>query len=158
MIFTKEDKLEHSKATKCHICKGEITVKRIVCNGKAAHSRCGKRDSEESKDINWREFYKSESCSICNELFVDEKVRDHCYLTGKYKGAAHKSCNLNYKVPKFAPVYFHNLAGYDAHVFRKSLGKTEGTISCIPMNEENYISFSKKIPVDSFTDKDGKEH
>ena len=90
-------------------------------------------------------------------------MRDHCHLTGKYRGAAHKSCNLNYtfrncKVPKFAPVYFHNLAGYDAHLFIKSLGKTEETISCIPMNEENYISFSKKIPVDSFTDKNGKEH
>ena len=118
MIFTKENKLEYSKATKCHICKGEITVKRIVCNGKAAHSYCGKRDSEESKDINWREFHKEEYCYVCNELFVDEKVRDHCHLTGKYihVGAAHKSCNLNYNVSKFAPVYFHNLAGYDAHL------------------------------------------
>ena len=42
MIFTDEDKLEYSKVTKCHLRKGEITENRIVCNGKAAHSRCGK--------------------------------------------------------------------------------------------------------------------
>jgi Recombination endonuclease VII len=31
-------------------------------------------------------------------------VRDHCHITGKYRGAAHQSCNLNYKQPTFYPV------------------------------------------------------
>ncbi len=51
---------------------------------------------------------------------------------------------------------FHNLAGYDAHLFIRNLGKTEGQINCIPKNEENYISFTKKIVVGTFTDKDKK--
>ena len=83
-------------------------------------------------------------------------MRDHCHLTGKYRGAAHKSCNLNYKVPKFAQVYFHNLAKYDAHLFIKSLGKTEGNISIFQQIKKIISVSVKKILVDSFTDKDGK--
>jgi hypothetical protein len=41
---------------------------------------------------------------------------NHCHLTGKYRGAAHKSCNLNYKLPRFYPVIIQNLSGYDAHM------------------------------------------
>lgn len=152
MIFTDEDKKKYSKATTCHICEKEITEKRIVCNGRAAHSYCGKKDSDVSK-VNWKEFYNEEMCSICIEPFVNEKVRDHCHLTGKYRGAAHKSCNLNYKIPKFFPVIFHNLSGYDTHLFIKNIGKTKGKINCIPVNEEKYISFTKSIPVDEYKDK-----
>ena len=34
---------------------------------------------------------------ICGKLFdiSDEKVRDHCHISGKYRGAAHWSCNIN---------------------------------------------------------------
>ena len=46
---------------------------------------------------------------------------------------------------------FHNLSGYDSHLFIKNLGKTQGQIDCIPNNEEKYISFSK-----SFNDKNKK--
>ena len=47
-------------------------------------------------------------------------VRDHCHLTGVNGGAAYESCNLNYKVPKFLPMIFHNMVGYDAHLFIKN--------------------------------------
>ena len=86
-----------------------------------------------------------------------DKVLDHDHLTGKYRGAAHNSCNLNYKIPKHIPVIFHNLSGYDAHLFIKNLGVSQGKIDCIPKNEEKYISFKKEIIVDRFTDKNGKE-
>ena len=56
---------------------------------------------------------------------------------------------LNIK-PKFTPVVFHNLSGYDSHLFIKNLGFSEGKIDCIPKNEEKYISFSKKIEVRSY--------
>ena len=52
---------------------------------------------------------------------------------------------------------FHNLSGYDAHLFVKNLGKTEGNIKCIPNNEEKYISFSKDIVVDEYTNKKGEK-
>ena len=105
---------------------------------------------------------KSKHCHICKQpLTPDDKtnytVRDHCHFTGKFQGAAHISCNLSYRKPKFFPVIFHNLAGYDAHLFIKNLGKTEGEIDCTPNNEEKYISFTKKIIVDTFTNKEGEE-
>ena len=43
---------------------------------------------------------------------------------------------------------FHNLQGYDSHLFIKQLAKVSGDLSCIPSTEEKYISFSKKIVVD----------
>jgi len=64
-------------------------------------------------------FNNSTSCHICGgELGVD-KVRDHCHLTGKFRGAAHNECNVRYRVPRFIPVFFHNLSRYDAHLFYK---------------------------------------
>ena len=60
-------------------------------------------------------------------------------------------------VPKLFPVVFHNLSGYDSHLFVKTLGNSEGDISCIPNNEENYISFTKQVIVDKFVNEEGKE-
>ena len=84
-------------------------------------------------------------------------MRDHCNLSGKFRGAAHEVCNLKYRVPTFFPVVFHNLSDYDSHLFIKTLGNREGDISCIPNNEENYISFTKQVIVDKFVNYEGKE-
>ena len=97
-----------------------------------------------------REQYNEETrCWICKGEFDDndknkKKVQDHCHFTGRYRGAAHNLCNLNYRKPNFTPVVFHNLSGYDSHLFIKNLGFSNGDIDCIPNNEEKYISFSKK--------------
>ena len=56
-------------------------------------------------------------CLICNEEL--SKDRDHCHLSGKFRGAAHEICNLKYMVPNFFHVVFHNLSGYDSHLFLK---------------------------------------
>jgi len=76
------------------------------------------------------------------------------HLTGKFRGAAHESCNENYQIQKFFPVIFHKLSGHDSHLFIKKLkGNCEDSgeeASCIAKNEENYITFSKKWLVDSF--------
>ena len=110
-----------------------------------------------------KQFDEATKCWICNEKFDDtddtddEKVKDHCHYTGRFRGAAHNSCNLKYKKPKFIPVVFHNLSGYDSHLFIKNLGFTEGNIDCIPNNEEKYISFTKNTVVGSYTDKKGKD-
>ena len=49
------------------------------------------------------------------------------------------------------------MLGYESHLFIKTLGNNEGDISCIPNNEENYISFTKQVIVDKFVNKEGKE-
>lgn len=57
------------------------------------------------------DFNKTNKCHICEKLFYqyEVKVRDHCHLTGKYRGAAHRDCNLAYQVSQTIPVIFHNL-------------------------------------------------
>ena len=55
-------------------------------------------------------FQLSNSCWICNKLFNvgDDKVRDHCHITGKYRGASHWSCDINFGSSKKIPAIFHN--------------------------------------------------
>ena len=139
MIFTSEDAKTFAAATICHICEKEIKDK------PTDHCHVTKKNKS--------------NCIICKQDLDDEtKVRDHCHLTGKFRGAAHNGCNLNFKIPKFFPVVFHNLSGYDSHLFIKKLRSVVDKgekIKCIPNNEEKYISFSKEIIVDSY-EKDGK--
>ena len=95
-------------------------------------------------------FQKETKCWICNGKFTDDfkqfsnKVRDHCHFTGRYRGAAHNKCNFLYRKLNFTPVVFHNLSGYDSHLFVKNLGCSKGDTDCIPKNEEKHISFAKK--------------
>ena len=70
-----------------------------------------------------RGYRKATDCHICFKPLVDSKVRDHCHYSGLYRGTAHSMCNLRYKIPKYIPVVFHNLAGYDAHLFIRELAK-----------------------------------
>jgi Recombination endonuclease VII len=77
----------------------------------------------------------------------DLTVRDHCHITGKYRGAAHKSCNLNYKLPMFYPVIMHNLSGYDVHLFIKHLGDVGCNIKIMPQTDEKYITISTEVEV-----------
>lgn len=91
-------------------------------------------------------------CHICEKEFYEDDstgkmltVRDHCHFTGEYRGAAHNSCNLQWPKPLILPVIFHNLQGYDSHLFIKQLAKVKGKLDYIPSTEEKYISFSKKI-------------
>ena len=78
------------------------------------------------------QFEKSEICWICNKLIDDNKVRDHCHITGKYRGAAHWNCNINLKKSKKLPIIFHNLRGYESHLIFKELSKFNCNINVIP--------------------------
>ena len=101
---------------------------------------------------------KAKTCHICFKEFGDKgKVRDHCHYTGAYRGAAHFGCNLRYKIPNYIPVVFHNLAGYDAHLFIRELAKYTKNVRVIAKNMEDYISFSIKVEVDRYVDKNGEE-
>ena len=106
------------------------------------------------RDVDKKDFKYAEKYYACGKEFENEKVRDHCHYTGKYRGASCVSCNSKMKNPKFMPVVFHNLQNYDSHLFIKNLGFTRGEINCIPKTEEKYISFSKDIIVDEFVSKE----
>ena len=104
------------------------------------------------------QFNKASDCWICGEALENDRVRDHCHYTGRYRGAAHNSCNLKYKKPKNIPVFFHNLSGYDSHLFIKKLASSDNkeNIDCIPNNKEKYISFSKTIRTGHYINKKGE--
>lgn len=136
--LTEEEREAYSKATKCHICDGDITDYRILYNGGATHSRCVDVDRDfYDKNLNKEEFKGQERCSVCDKPFVEEKVRDHCHITIK-------TIKLNYQIPKVVPAVFHNLAKYDAHLYMKELGKIEGDINCIAKTEKKTIYLSVK--------------
>ena len=103
------------------------------------------------------EFKQASDCWICKKkLNLEDRVRDHCHFTGRYRGAAHNRCNLKYSKPNNISVFFHNLTGYDSHLFIKKLNVTSGDIDCIPNNEEKYISFSKTIKTGEYKNKKGE--
>ena len=88
-------------------------------------------------------FQKSSSCHICKKLINndDKKVRDHCHVTGKFRGAVHRSCNVNFQLTKKVPVIFHNLRGYDSHLIFCKLDKSDIKINVIPNGLEKYMFF-----------------
>ena len=88
---------------------------------------------------------KQKICYMCKRKFDKKKfkVRDHCYYTGKYTGAAHNICNLRYKIPKEVPIVFHNGSTCDYHFVIKELVKEfEGNFEWLGENTEKYITFS----------------
>ena len=72
----------------------------------------------------------------------DNKVRDHDHVTGKYRGAAHWSWNINLKLTKKVPVIFHNLKGYDSHLTKQEIRKFDVKVSVILNGLEKYMAFT----------------
>ena len=71
-----------------------------------------------SKEDN-KKFWNATCCSICNSAFKEKETRcrDHDHRTGKFRGATHQKCNINYFNNRFVPVVFHNLRGYDSFYY-----------------------------------------
>ena len=95
-------------------------------------------------------FNAAIECHICGKKYTnkDIRVRDHCHITGQYRGSAHHDCNLKLRInPKEfkLPVIFHNLRGYDSHFIMQEIGtigkEYELNINCIPNNMEKYMAF-----------------
>ena len=110
--------------------------------------------TEEDQDM----FGNATRCWICQKDFVDnDKVRDHCHFTGKFRGAAHGQCNLALKKDKTVPVGFHNGTKYDFHLLVRELGRVNGHIRTIARNSEQYISVEKAVRISETTvvDKNG---
>ena len=114
-----------------------------------------KMTKEDEKD-----FQKAIKCHICDQQYTDKdiRVRDHCHITGKFRGSAHQDCNLKLRIKPDnikIPVIFHNLRGYDSHFIMQQIGEIAKkhayknkrgeechmNINCIPNNMEKYLAF-----------------
>ena len=106
------------------------------------------------------EFQKAKECHICEQKYTDKdiRVRDHCHITGKYRGSTHQECNLKLKIKPEEikiPVIFHNLRGYDSHFIMQEIGaivkkhtyknkkgeEKQMNINAILNNMEKYMAF-----------------
>ena len=97
--------------------------------------------SEEEEHL----FQQSNTCWIYKK-FIDndeEKVRDHCHVTGKFRSAAHWDCNTILQLTKKFPVIFHNLRGYYSHFIFSELDKFDVKISEISNELEKHMAFFK---------------
>ena len=108
---------------------------------------------------NEQEFEKATTCHICDKKYTEKdiRVRDHCHITGKYRGSVHQECNLKLRInPEEIkiPVIFHNLRGYDSHFIMQEIGaivknntytkngkEIKMDINAIPNNMEKYMAF-----------------
>ena len=160
MRFTDDNKRDYWVATDCHICEKSLTKEgRLV--KKVWNPNTGKFLGEVHKKCRFEKIFgpmnkcakpdrSSRICLACGKKihtkvsYVD-KVRDHCHVTGNYRGAAHWDCNLNFSIKPDEieiPVFFHNLRGYDSHLLMQAVSRLEGAITCIPNNMERYMSVS----------------
>ena len=110
---------------------GIITLKRVT----------EKKDQEQAK--------AQVNCYFCEKPLLQKNfrdaVKDHCHMTGTYRGAAHNECNLKMRIkPKTdqIPVVFHNLRGYDAHHLMQVMSNLQKEVKCVANNMEKYITFS----------------
>jgi len=113
--LTAQDQRRHDNATQCWVCKKEFGTQEVWIST---------LDGERYKAI------------------YNGKVKDHCHITGKYRGPAHNDCNIQLQIKAgkmHIPVIFHNLSGYDSHIIMKGIGAMEcpDDIEPIPYNMKN---------------------
>ena len=123
-------------------------TKIINCNKKEVIPLTKEEENSYSKETN---------CYICKKEFINYKddydkkyckVKDYCYYTGKYKGAAHNNCSLKYKVQKEILKVFHNGSTYDYHFIIKELAKEfNGNFECrcFSCKKNNEKDFNKEL-------------
>ena len=114
----------------------------------------------EMTEENEIDFQKATKCHICDQQYTDKdiRVKDHCHITGEFRGSAHQDCNLKLRIKPATikiPILFHNLRGYDSHFIMQQIGEIAKkhvyknnrgeechmNIDCIPNNMEKYMAF-----------------
>ena len=96
-----------------------------------------------------RKAKQKTNCYLCQkpllQKYYRDAVKDHCHLTGNYRGAAHNACNLKLRInpnKDQIPVVFHNLRGYDAHHLMQAMANLQKEVKCVANNMEKYITIS----------------
>ena len=56
--------------------------------------------TEVMTEVDEQHFKTMDGCHICGEKYTDKdvRVRDHCHITGKFRGSAHQECNLKLRI------------------------------------------------------------
>ena len=140
----------------------EVFYKHIKEEAKRLYHMFPERPMKRLTQEEWREFKGATKCHICFNDFQEDnnyKVRDHCHHTGLYQGPAPRKCNLRYKIPRYIPVVFHNLSGYNTILFIRELGKkfdSGSAIGVIAENKEKCISFNVDVVRGLYKDMWGK--
>ena len=150
------------------IYRGENVIQKFIQHLFREAKDCQKVISEKAKKrlvmtaSDEKDFQNAKKCWICQKRYkVDENpVRDHCHITGKYRGSAHNTCNLRLQISAERikiPVVFHNLKGYDSHFIIEKLGdimeEKPLNVKVIAANTEKYtaIYLDKHLAfIDSF--------
>ena len=150
--------IPNSIAAKLVCIDNKFTLPTIIFEGKNRVNKFIKWIFEQQKQINQiinehfnkklkmtianeNNYQNAQDCWICNEKLDETKVRDHCHIAGKYRGAAHSKCNLKLKIPRKIPIIFHNLEEYDGHIIFKELNNfNDIDIQVIPKTSEKYMS------------------
>lgn len=114
------------------------------------------REAHKPMEMSDEDIAKHEAathCHICSKAFKkgSKRHRDHCHLTGKYRGAAHECCNINANFKNYrVPVFFHNLKGYDGHHLVKVMADLDNELTnpdkvkldVIALNSEKYVAIT----------------
>ena len=136
--------LTHYRGTDCmkkFVRALKVMIKMISKSKKA--NKIGLTSTEEY------DYNCSNECYLCGKEFKDEeskffkhKVKDFCYYTGNFKGAAHRECIDDSLKEIEIPVGFHNGSNYDSHFIIKEIAKEFDGIECNGENSEKYITFT----------------
>ena len=111
-------------------------------------------------EVDEQHFKTMDGCYICGEKYTDKDVhvRDHCHITGKFRGSADQECSLKLRIKPEnlkIPIIFHNFRGYDGHFIMQQIGeiankhgytnkkgeKQDLSINSVPNNMEKYMAF-----------------
>ena len=90
-----------------------------------------------------KNYQNLQNCWMCDQKIINDKdkVRDHCHIAGKYRGATHKECNSKLRIPRKLPIIFHNSEGYDERIICRELNNFKDIdIQVIPKSDERYMS------------------
>ena len=96
------------------------------------------------REENEKDYKNNIICQFYEQILNLIKL-DHCHSTGKNRGLAHNTCNINVtqKQSVFKPLIFHKFSNYDCHTFFKSFVDKKNDkvkFDIIPNTKEDYIS------------------
>lgn len=91
-----------------------------------------------------RDFKETKECHICQKPLGPVRDMDHDHYDGRYRGAAHKSCNMQYGASKYfkVPVVFHNLRGYDGYFVLRELANMAEKLEKVEVIAKNLDKYT----------------